>query len=122
MPPKVAAIETPKPPPAKAAAPSSIAALIAEAGPAAPKAAPGGSGYHLQLSAVRSADAVPGEWARLKRRYPELAGLSSSTHKIDTPDKGTFFRVEAGPLDEAAAKSTCTRLRGEGLGCIVVKR
>ena len=25
-------------------------------------------------------------------------------------------------LDEAAAKSTCTRLRGQGLGCIVVKR
>jgi hypothetical protein len=119
--PKPAAIEPPKPQ-AKQAGANSIAALISEAGAApAPKATSGGSGYHLQLSAVRSADAVPGEWARLKRRYPELAGLTSSTHKIDTPDKGTFYRVEAGPLDEAAAKSTCTRLRGEGLGCIVVK-
>jgi len=71
---------------------------------------------------VRSADAAPQEWARLKRRYPELAGMSNSTSKIDTQDKGTFYRVEAGPLDEAAAKSTCTRLRGQGLGCIVVKR
>jgi len=124
-PPKVAAIETPKPPPAKPAGPTSIAALINEAGgsptPAA-KTSSGGGSYHLQLSAVRSADAAPGEWARLKRLYPELAGLSNSTHKIDTPDKGTFYRVEAGPLDEGAAKSTCTRLRGEGLGCIVVKR
>ncbi|HEX4506443.1 MAG TPA: SPOR domain-containing protein [Alphaproteobacteria bacterium] len=123
-PPKPAVVEAKKPEPAKPGA-NSIAALIAEAGPAAPsapKAASGGGGYHLQLSAVRSADAVPSEWTRLKRRYPELAGLSSSTHKIDTPDKGTFYRVEAGPLDEAAAKSTCTRLRGEGLGCIVVKR
>jgi len=123
-PPKPAAVEAKKPEPAKPGA-NSIAALIAEAGPtapAAPKAASGGGGYHLQLSAVRSADAVPSEWARLKHRYPELAGLSSSTHKIDTPDKGTFYRVEAGPLDEAAAKSTCTRLRGQGLGCIVVKR
>jgi hypothetical protein len=122
-PPKPAPVEAKKPEPPKAAA-NSIAALIAEAGPAASssaKAAPGGGGYHLQLSAVRSADAVPAEWARLKRRYPELAGLTSSTHKIDTPDKGTFYRVEAGPLDEAAAKSTCTRLRGQGLGCIVVK-
>jgi hypothetical protein len=123
-PPKPAPVEAKKPEPAKST-PTSIAALIAEAGPAAPsapKAATGGSGYHLQLSAVRSADAVPAEWARLKRHYPELAGLTSSTHKIDTPDKGTFYRVEAGPLDEAAAKSTCTRLRGQGLGCIVVKR
>jgi len=123
-PPKPLPAEAKKPEPAKAA-PSSIAALIAEAGPAAAPAAKtpsAGGGYHLQLSAVRSADAVPAEWARLKRRYPELAGLGSSTHKIDTPDKGTFYRVEAGPLDEAAAKSTCTRLRGQGLGCIVVKR
>jgi len=122
---KIAAVEAPKPPAAKPAGPSSIAALINEAGAGAspaPKTSSGGGGYHLQLSAVRSADAVPGEWARLKHRYPELAGLSSSTHKIDTPDKGTFYRVEAGPLDEGAAKSTCTRLRGEGLGCIVVKR
>ncbi len=124
-PPKVAAAGIPKQQPAKPAGPSSIAALINEAGGGAspaPKTSSGGGGYHLQLSAVRSADAVAGEWARLKRRYPELAGLTNSTHKIDTPDKGTFYRVEAGPLDEAAAKSTCTRLRGEGLGCIVVKR
>ena len=52
---------------------------------------------------------------------PELAGMTNSTHKIDVPDKGTFYRIEAGPLDEAAAKSTCTNLRGQGLGCIVVK-
>jgi hypothetical protein len=124
--PKPAPVVAPKPESAKAPPPTSIAALINESGGAhAPvaKAAPAGGGsYRLQLSAVRSADAVPEEWARLKRRYPELAGMANSTSKIDTPDKGTFYRVEAGPLDEAAAKSTCTRLRGQGLGCIVVKR
>lgn len=124
--PKPVAVAVPKPEPAKAPPPTSIAALINESSgvhAAAAKAAPAGGGsYRLQLSAVRSADAVPEEWARLKRRYPELASLSNSTNKIDTPDKGTFYRVEAGPLDEAAAKSTCTHLRGQGLGCIVVKR
>jgi SPOR domain len=124
--PKPVAVAVPKPEPAKAPPPTSIAALIDEAGgahvPVAKATPAGGGSYRLQLSAVRSADAVPEEWARLKRRYPELAGMSNSTSKIDTPDKGTFYRVEAGPLDEAAAKSTCTRLRGQGLGCIVVKR
>ena len=123
-PPKPAAVVAPKPEPAKAPPPTSIAALIAGAGgvpaPAA-KAAVGSGTYLLQLSAVRSADAVPEEWSRLKRRYPELAAMTSSTHKIDVPDKGTFYRIEAGPLDEATAKSTCTNLRGQGLGCIVVK-
>ena len=136
-PPKPAVVAVPQPElvqpaPAKPAkptkpAPDSIAALISGAGAASsaakaePKLATGGGSYHLQLSAVRNADAVPEEWARLKKRFPELASLRSSTNKIDVAGKGTFYRVEAGPLDEAAAKSSCTRLRGEGLGCIVVK-
>jgi hypothetical protein len=124
--PKPAPVVAPKAQPIKAPPPTSIAALINESGgaraPAAKAAPAGGGSYRLQLSAVRSADAVPEEWARLKRRYPELAGMTNSVSKIDTPDKGTFYRVEAGPLDEAAAKSTCTHLRGQGLGCIVVKR
>jgi hypothetical protein len=121
--PKPAAVA--KPEPAKSTPPTSIAALIAGAGSApaaaAPKVTAGGGAYSLQLSAVRSSDAVPEEWARLKRRFPDLASLKNSTHKIDVPDKGTFYRLEAGPLDEAAAKSTCARMREQGLGCIVVK-
>ncbi|HTJ65786.1 MAG TPA: SPOR domain-containing protein [Alphaproteobacteria bacterium] len=118
------------PPPAARPAPKpaadSIAALIgaSEAGVPPPQHAPaaaGGTGYRLRLSAVRSPAAVADEWARLKRRYPELASLRNTTSKIDLPDKGTFYRIEAGPLSEGEAKSTCDRLRTQGLGCIVVK-
>jgi hypothetical protein len=121
--PKPTATAAPKPEPAKPAPPTSIAALINGAGGAAPasKSSSDRGSYRLQLSAVRSPDAVPEEWARLKRRFPELVSLKNSTNKIDVPGKGTFYRVEAGPLDESAAKSACTRLRGQGLGCIVVK-
>jgi hypothetical protein len=73
------------------------------------------------LSAVRSQVSVAPEWARLKRKFPELASLRSFTSKVEQPGRGVFYRVEAGPLDGAAAKSTCDRLRAEGLGCIVVK-
>jgi hypothetical protein len=117
-------VATPAPAkPAAAPPPTSIAALINGAGAAtpAPKQTSGGS-YRLQLSAVRSPEAVADEWARLKRRYPDLASLKSASSKIDVAGKGTFYRVEAGPLEEAAAKTTCTRLRGQGLDCIVVKR
>jgi hypothetical protein len=112
-----------KPPPVAKPAPDSIAALIgaAEAKPIAPPRPSTGSGYRLQLSAVRSPDAVQDEWSRLKRRFPELAPLKNTTSKIDVAGKGTFYRVEAGPLGEAEAKSTCAHLRTQGLGCIVVK-
>jgi hypothetical protein len=113
-----------KPPSAAKPAPDSIAALIgaseAKPIPAAHPAVASG-GYRLQLSAVRSPDAVQDEWNRLKRRFPELAPLKNTTSKIDVAGKGTFYRVEAGPLGEAEAKSTCANLRTQGLGCIVVK-
>ncbi|MDB5397333.1 MAG: hypothetical protein JWM91_4839 [Rhodospirillales bacterium] len=109
--------------PATVTPPNSIAALISGAGDvvAAPKSAAAGASYRIQLSAVRNSDAVAGEWARLKSRFPELASLKNSSSKVDVAGKGTFYRVEAGPLDQAAAKSTCARLRGQGLGCIVVQ-
>jgi hypothetical protein len=113
-----------KPAPAAKPAPDSIAALIGASEASVtlpPQAAAGAGGYRLRLSAVRSQDEVAGEWARLKRRYPELASLKSTSSKIDMPDKGTFYRVEAGPLNASEAKSTCDRLRTQGLGCIVVK-
>lgn len=87
---------------------------------AAPPAAHKG-GYRIQLSSVRGEDAVGPEWARLKHRFPELASLSMSSGKNDVPGKGTFYRLQAGPLDEAGAKSTCDHLRAQGLACLVVK-
>ncbi len=125
-PPPPVAVKPPpatKPAPAAKPAPDSIAALIgaSEAKPVASPRASAGGGYRLQLSAVRSPDAVQEEWNRLKHRFPELAPLKNTTSKIDVAGKGTFYRVEAGPLGEAEAKSTCARLRAQGLGCIVVK-
>jgi hypothetical protein len=87
---------------------------------ASPAAHKSGS-YRVQLSSVHDADAVNPEWTRLKHRFPELASLSMSSGKTDVPGKGTFYRLQAGPLDEAGAKSTCDHLRAQGLACIVVK-
>ncbi len=81
-----------------------------------------GAGYRIQVSSVRSADAVAPEWDRLKRRFPEtLAALKLTSSKTDVAGKGIFYRVQAGPLDASGAKSACDRLRGQGVGCIVVK-
>jgi hypothetical protein len=84
-------------------------------------AAPAGS-YRIQLSAVRTADAVAPEWARLEHHYPDiLTTLKMTADKVDVAGKGTFFRIQAGPLDQNGAKSACERLRAQGVGCIVLK-
>ena len=71
------------------------------------------------LAAVRGADEVEGEWRRLVRRYPDLAGLDlQPTQSVEVKGKGTFYRVIGGPLgSKAEADSLCARLKKAGASC-----
>ena len=124
----------PAPGPHKAGQPTTIAELERKATQTAPSptpvaatkpvspAKPAGAGsYRVQLSSVRSPDAVAPEWNKLKHRFPELGSLTVTSSKAEISGKGTFYRVQAGPLDEAGAKSTCAKMQAQGLGCLVVK-
>jgi hypothetical protein len=121
--PTVAAPKIAQTPPSKTtSAPAGIAALESRALAEMPAKPAAGGAYRIQISAVRTPDAVAPEWARLKHRFPEtLNALTLSSSKINVADKGVFYRVEAGPLDAAAAKSACDHLRAQGLGCVVAK-
>ncbi len=113
-------------PKSPASAPPTFSAPAAVA-PAVPKAAvttkpAAAGGVHIQLGSVKSAADATAEWDRLKGRFPEtLSALKMSPDKVEVPDKGTFYRIQAGPLDEAKAKSVCDHLKAQGAGCIVVK-
>jgi hypothetical protein len=107
--------------PQPAAGPSPLPVPVAEAASATTPAAAGGA-YRIQIGSVKTNEAVAAEWARLKHRYPEILGpLKVSGGKVDLPGKGTFYRVQGGPLDESGAKSACDHLKRQGVGCIVVK-
>jgi hypothetical protein len=42
--------------------------------------------------------------------------------RAEVPDKGTYYRVEAGPLaDAAAASRLCGELKKRNLGCTIVR-
>jgi len=107
--------------PAKPPAP----ALVAAVKPAAPaklaaaaKPTSGGS-FRVQLMSVRTPEAAATELSKLKRRFPDLANVS--TVKAEIPGKGTVYRLQAGPFEQSGAKSMCDHMRAQGLGCIVVK-
>ena len=132
-PPVVAA--TPAPPPAP---PAAAAPRVATATPVPPRPAPhppaaaakppaapvaAGKAYRLQVGAVRSAEAAKQEWERLRRAHSEvLGGLTFSTQRVDLGARGVFYRIEAGPIADAAkAERDCSVLKRRGVGCILVK-
>ena len=79
-------------------------------------------GARVQLASVRSAEAARAEWARLLRLHDDsLGALQLVVEQADLGDRGTFFRVQAGPLaDRAAAAELCARLKGRNQPCLVV--
>ena len=105
-----------KPTPPKAASP--VKPVVA----AAPEAAKPG-GIRVQLGSLRSPEAARDEWQRLKRINSDLLGkLTAVAVRAEVPDKGAYYRVEAGPLvDGAAASQLCGELKKRNLGCTIVR-
>lgn len=112
----IALTPPPKPAPAPAAAPPAPKPAAATTAGAPIR------GAKVQLGSVRSEDAAAAEWAKLQRTHPELSSLSMQTSKVDIAGKGTFFRVQAGPLaDNSAASQLCGTLKAKNQDCIVVR-
>lgn len=123
--------------------PSSIAALIAQssgpppASPPSPTLAPtiaskmhlpatatggGGGGFRVQLASVRSEAEAQAEWRRLTARFPQqLSNLTLATPRADLGEKGIYYRVQGGSVDEARARTICSELKSQNVGCQIAR-
>jgi cell division septation protein DedD len=92
----------------------SIASLIENmSGPA--------GGWRVQIASVKSEDIAKSTWARLQAAHGDvLANLRMQPTKVDLGDKGVWYRVQAGPLDEKQAQSVCGTLKTRKTDCVIV--
>ncbi len=84
----------------------------------------GGKLFRVQIASMRSRADTLGSWSRLKKAHPDLFGKLKLTVVRDDLGsvKGTYYRLQAGPLaNAAAARSLCSRIKQRKLGCIVVR-
>ena len=92
---------------------------------APPKAAKSSSSpaFRIQIASLRSEDAAKKAWGRLTKSHADLFGkLKPNIVRIDLAKKGTFYRLQAGPLTDAkAARTLCTRAKKRKIGCLVVR-
>lgn len=128
-PPLTAGIETAAPEavpttPAPEVAASQEAAPAKEAESVTDLTAAPAESYRVQVAAVRSSEAAYGGWQRLQAQHKDLLGkLKLTVQRVDLgPEKGVFYRVQAGPLaDKAAARDLCTKLSLRRVGCLIVR-
>jgi hypothetical protein len=78
-------------------------------------------GWRVQVASVKSEDIAKSTWARLQAAHGDVLGsLRMQPTKVDLGDKGVWYRVQAGPLDEKQAQSICGTLKTRKADCVVV--
>jgi cell division septation protein DedD len=94
---------------------------VATAQPA-PAAAAGGSGYRIQLAALRSDEEARATWKRLQSRHRELLGnRQPNIVRTELGGLGTFYRVQLGPFaDKASSQELCKTFKAGGLDCFLL--
>ncbi len=78
-------------------------------------------GWRVQVASVKNEDVAKSTWARLQSAHGDvMANLRMQAVRVDLGDKGVWYRVQAGPLDEKQAHSVCGTLKGRKADCVVV--
>lgn len=77
---------------------------------------------YVQVASVPSADKVAGEWGKLTSTLPMLAGKPYRVQAADIPGKGTYHRIQVGPMAKDAATNLCGAIKAKKPGgCLVAK-
>jgi len=78
-------------------------------------------GWRVQIASVKSEDIAKSTWARLQAAHGDvLANLKMQPARVDLGDRGVWYRVQAGPLDEKQAHGVCSTLKSRKADCVVV--
>jgi cell division septation protein DedD len=104
------------------APPKPAAAAATQATPSAAATSATGK-IEVRLASVRTPESAREEWGRLKRENADLLGnLRANAVPVDLGDKGTYYRIQAGPFaDAAAAERLCAELKKRNHGCILAR-
>lgn len=81
--------------------------------------------HYIQLASLRDETSAKNAYAQIKNDFPALVGgLGVVYPSVDLGARGTFVRVQVGPVSEAEAKRRCADYVASSRGgtCLVVRR
>lgn len=118
---ETAKVEEPKPAPAPKAEPKeeTVAKTEPAAGTTAAKVTSGT--WFVQLASVKDTAGAASEYKKMQAKYAGLSGIEYRTQRADLA-KGTFYRIQAGPMSKDSAASICNGIKAKGGSCLVVAK
>lgn len=81
------------------------------------------TGYRVQIHSVTSRNKAEKAWSLQVKKHPDLfADLTLTVERAVIKDRGTYYRVQAGPFPKReAADSLCRKLKKLGQDCLVIR-
>ena len=82
-----------------------------------------GRNYRVQIQSLKSQSQAEKAWEGWVKKHPDLFGkLSLTVQRAVIKDRGTYYRVQAGPFaDHKKADEVCRALKKRGQDCLVVR-
>ncbi|MEZ5814120.1 MAG: SPOR domain-containing protein [Alphaproteobacteria bacterium] len=79
--------------------------------------------HYVQLGSVKSLDGAQSEWGRLQKAFStELSGVPHRVQAAEVADRGTFYRIQAGPMSKESAGRICDSIKAQKPGgCLVTQ-
>ncbi|WP_417805469.1 SPOR domain-containing protein [Thalassospira lucentensis] len=79
--------------------------------------------FRIQMASLREKDRAAAEWKRLSSKNKDLLGnLKMFVQRTEIEGKGVYYRLQAGPLaDAASAEKLCADLKQRNVGCLIVR-
>lgn len=107
---------------------ASDASRVASIEPAAGAPISAGAGiapgdYYVQVGSVTSRSGADGEWGKIQKAFAsDLSGLSYRVQEANLGERGTYYRIQAGPMSKDSAAQICSSIKAQKpSGCMVVK-
>jgi hypothetical protein len=82
-----------------------------------------GGNFYVQLASVKSEGDAKAQWPKFQKQFVSLSELDLRVQKADLGAKGTYYRIQGGPVTEADARKLCSSINAQKSGsCVVAKR
>lgn len=83
-----------------------------------------GLDYRIQLGSLRSEESARSLWQSMQTKFPQqLSSLNLYIQRVDLGERGMYFRVQGGPLEQVQARAICDVIESrQSGGCLVIRR
>lgn len=91
------------------------------AGTTAPAAIADGT-HFVQLASIKEKERADAEFKKFQSKYSALSAMGYRLEEANLGDKGTFYRIQAGPVSKDKAASACESIKSAGGSCLVAAK